>query len=452
VSISQKTEENLATLHERPVELLRNLIRFDTTNPPGNEAACIRYINNVFTDAGFETTILASSSSRANLVTRLAGQGHAPPLLIYGHLDVVTTENQNWTYPPFEATMADGYVWGRGTLDMKGGVAMMMAALLRAKAKGLAPPGDVVLAVVSDEEAGGDYGARYLVENHAELFDGIRYAIGEAGGFSLHIGGSTVYPIMVAEKQMCWMKATVRGEGGHGSMPVKGQAMAKLAQVLQRLDRHRLPVHVTQPTRQMIESVSSVLPTFQRLLFRQLLNPALTDRILGLMGLMGPMGELMDPLLHNTVSPTVLRGSTKTNVIPSQATVELDGRLLPGFTADDMRSELHALLGDEAELTVIRYEPGPPEPDMGMFDTLADILREADPGSTPGPLVLSAVTDARHFSRLGIQTYGFTPMKMPPELSFWRLAHAANERIPVDSLEFGIEAIYKLLQRFGEAC
>jgi acetylornithine deacetylase/succinyl-diaminopimelate desuccinylase-like protein len=164
------------------------------------------------------------------------------------------------------------------------------------------------------------------------------------------------------------------------------------------------------------------------------------------------MGELMDPLLHNTVSPTVLRGSTKTNVIPSQATVELDGRLLPGFTADDMRSELHALLGDEAELTVIRYEPGPPEPDMGMFDTLADILREADPGSTPGPLVLSAVTDARHFSRLGIQTYGFTPMKMPPELSFWRLAHAANERIPVDSLEFGIEAIYKLLQRFGEAC
>ena len=441
-------EGSLATLHERPVELLQNLIRFDTTNPPGNEAACIGYIDDVLTDAGFETMILTRDESRANLVTRLAGQGHAPPLLMYGHVDVVTTEGQEWTHPPFDGTVADGYIWGRGTLDMKGAVAMMMAALMRARAQGLAPPGDVVLAVVSDEEAGGEYGARYLVENHAELFDGIRYAIGEAGGFSFQIGGSTLYPIMVAEKQICWMKATVRGEGGHGSMPAKGQAMAKLAQVLQTLDRRRLPVHVTPPTRQMIEGMASVLPSLQRLLLRQLLNPMLTDRILDLMG---PMGEIMDPLLHNTVSPTVLQGSTKINVIPSEVSVELDGRLLPGYTADDMVSELRALVGDEVELTVVKHEPGPPEPDMGLFDTLADILREADPGSTPGPLVLAGVTDARHFSRLGIHTYGFTPMKMPPELDFWRLAHATDERIPVDSMEFGIEAIYKLLQRFGEA-
>ena len=312
-----KPEGSLATLHERPVELLQNLIRFDTTNPPGNEAACIGYIDDVLTDAGFETMILARDETRTNLVTRLPGQGHAPPLLMYGHVDVVTTEDQEWTHPPFDGTVADGYIWGRGTLDMKGAVAMMMAALMRARAQGLAPPGDVVLAIVSDEEAGGEYGARYLVENHAELFDGIRYAIGEAGGFSFQIGGSTLYPIMVAEKQICWMKATVRGEGGHGSMPVKGQAMAKLAQVLQTLDRRRLPVHVTPPTRQMIEGMASVLPPLQRLLLRQLLNPTLTDRILDLMG---PMGEIMDPLLHNTVSPTVLQGSTKINVIPCEVT------------------------------------------------------------------------------------------------------------------------------------
>jgi len=443
-----KPDGSLATLHERPVELLQNLIRFDTTNPPGNEAACIGYINDVLTDAGFETMILARDETRTNLVTRLAGQGHALPLLMYGHVDVVTTECQEWTHPPFDGTVADGYIWGRGTLDMKGAVAMMMAALMRARAQDLAPPGDVVLAVVSDEEAGGEYGARYLVENHAEVFDGIRYAIGEAGGFSFHIGGSTVYPIMVAEKQICWMKATVRGEGGHGSMPAKGQAMAKLAQMLQTLDRRRLPVHVTPPTRQMIEGMASVLPPLQRLLLRQLLNPMLTDRILDLMG---PMGEIMDPLLHNTVSPTVLQGSTKINVIPCEVSVELDGRLLPGYTADDMVSELGELVGDAVELTVVKHEPCPPEPDMGLFDTLAAILREADPGSTPSPLVLAGVTDARHFSRLGIHTYGFTPMKMPPELNLWRLAHAADERIPVDSLEFGIEAIYKLLQRFGEA-
>ena len=143
---------SLATLHERPVELLQNLLRFDTTNPPGNEAACIGYIDDVLTEAGFATMILARDETRPNLVTRLAGQGHAPPLLMYGHVDVVTTECQEWTYPPFGGTVADGYIWGRGTLDMKGAVAMMMAALMRAKAHNLAPPGDVVLAVVSDEE------------------------------------------------------------------------------------------------------------------------------------------------------------------------------------------------------------------------------------------------------------------------------------------------------------
>ena len=435
-------------LYERPVELLQNLIRFDTTNPPGNEAACISYIDDVLTGAGFETRILARDEARPNLVTRLAGHGQAPPLLMYGHVDVVTTEGQAWTHPPFEGKVLDGYVWGRGTLDMKGAVAMMMAALMRARAEDLPLPGDVVLAVVSDEEAGGDYGARYLVENHAGLFEGIRYAIGEAGGFTFPVGEARLYPIMVAEKQMCWMKATVRGRGGHGSMPVRGEAMAKLGQLLQHLDRNRLPVHVTPPARQMIETIASLLPSVQRLILRQVLNPLLTNRMLDLLG---SMGEILDPLLHNTVSPTVLHASTKVNVIPSEVAVELDGRLLPGYTADDMLSELHDLLGDEIELTVIRHEPGPSEPDMGLFDTLAAILCEADPGGTLGPLLLSGVTDARHFSRLGIQTYGFTPMKMPPDLSFWKLAHAADERIPVDGLRFGVEAIYQLLQRFGEA-
>ncbi len=446
--MAAQPEGNLATLHERPLELLQNLIRFDTTNPPGNEVPCIRYIDDVLTAAGFETMILARDETRANLITRLPGRGQAPPLLMHGHVDVVTTEGQQWTHPPFEGVVADGYVWGRGTLDMKGAVAMMMTALLRARAQGLAPAGDVVLAVVSDEEAGGDYGARYLVENHAELFDGIRYAIGEAGGISFHAGGSTVYPIMVTQKQMCWMKATLRGEGGHGSTPVRGQAMAKLARMLQTLDRRRLPVHVTEPTRQMIETIASVLPSAQRLLLRQLLNPALTNTILNLIG---PLSTTLDPLLHNTVSATVLQGSTKVNVIPSEVTVELDGRLLPGHPADEMVSELQELLGDEVEIAIVRHEPGPAEPDMGLFDTLADILREADPGGTPGPLVVAGVTDARHFSRLGIQTYGFTPMKLPPDLNAWRLAHGVDERIPVDALEFGTEAIYKLLQRFGGA-
>jgi acetylornithine deacetylase/succinyl-diaminopimelate desuccinylase-like protein len=440
--------EDGAPIDVRPVELLQNLIRFDTTNPPGNEAACIAYASEVLAAAGFETAILARDEARPNLVTRLPGRGDAPPLLMYGHVDVVTTQNQAWTHPPFEGTVADGCVWGRGALDMKGGIAMMMSAIMRARATGLAPPGDVILNLVSDEESDGVDGARYLVENQAQLFEGVRYAIGEFGGFSSLIGERKVYPIMIAEKQACWMKATVRGQGGHGAMPVRGQAMAKLARCLQKLDRHRLPVHVTPPARQMIEGMSSALPPLHRIMIRQLLNPALTNRVLDLLG---PQGALLDPLLHNTVSPTILHASDKCNVIPSQVTVELDGRLLPGYTPDDLEAELSQLLGDEVEFSVVLYEPGPPEADMGLFDTLSDILREADPEGMPVPLLLSAVTDARLFARLGIQTYGFTPMKLPPGFDFWGFFHAADERIPIEALNFGADAIYRLLQRFGEA-
>lgn len=182
-------------IYERPVELLQNLIRFDTTNPPGNEAGCVAYINSLLTEAGFETTLLAKAPNRPNLIACLKGRGNAPPLLLYGHVDVVTTANQKWTYPPFEGKMIDGYIWGRGALDMKAGLAMLLAAFLRAKAEGLTPAGDIVLAILCDEEAGGNYGAKYLVENHAEQFEGIRYAIGEFGGFSMYIGRQKFYPI-----------------------------------------------------------------------------------------------------------------------------------------------------------------------------------------------------------------------------------------------------------------
>jgi len=434
-----------ATIHQNPVELLQNLIRFDTTNPPGNEEKCIRYINNLLNEAGFETTLLAHVSERPNLISRLKGQDNAPPLLLYGHVDVVTTANQTWKHPPFEGKIVNGYVWGRGALDMKGGVAMMLAAFLRAKAENLTLPGDVVLAIVVDEEALGDYGAKYLVENHAALFEGIRYALGEFGGFSLHIGNQRFYPVMVAEKQACWMKATVRGPGGHGSLPLRGGAMAKLGYLLQQLDRHRLPAHITPVARQMIETMASALPFPSSIVLRQLLNPRLTDIVLKLLG---TKGKVFDPLLHNTVNATIVNGGEKINVIPSEITIKLDGRLLPGYSPNDIMAELRQIVG-EVELELIRHDSGPAEPDMGLFDTLAEILREVDPSGIPVPLMLPAATDSRLFSRLGIQTYGFLPMTLPEEMNFSQLIHSADERIPVEALNFGTNAIYKALQRFG---
>jgi acetylornithine deacetylase/succinyl-diaminopimelate desuccinylase-like protein len=433
------------TFYQRPVELLQRLIQFDTTNPPGNESECISFINGVLAEAGVESNVFAKSPDRPNLIARLSGQGNSPPLLLYGHVDVVTTEGQQWKHPPFEGKVVDEFVWGRGALDMKGGVAMMLAAFLRAKAEGLELPGDAVLAIVSDEEAGGDLGARFLVEKHPDLFDDIRYAIGEFGGFTLYVGNRRFYPIQVAEKHLCWLKATVRGSGGHGSIPVRGGAMARLSELLRKIDQHRLPVHVIPVARLMFKTMASSLTGLNGLILRQLLNPLLTDRVLNLLG---DRGRLFDPLLHNTVSATILHGSKKINVIPSEISVELDGRLLPGYQPDDLIGELRQIIGNHVELELLRHDSGPSEPDMGLFETLAGILREADPNGVPVPLLLTGATDARFFSQLGIQTYGFVPMPLPEDFNFMETAHAADERIPIDAVEFGANAIYKVLERF----
>lgn len=434
-------------IYQRPAELLQHLIRFDTTNPPGNEAACIAYIDDLLRGAGIETTLLEKVPGRPNLIARLAGEGHAAPLLLYGHVDVVTTANQPWTRPPFGGDISDGVIWGRGTLDMKGGVAMMLAAFLRAKAENIPLPGDVILCIVSDEEVGGEMGAGFLVEQHRQLFEGVRYAIGEFGGFSTTIGGKRFYPIMVAEKQICWMRATVRGPAGHGSIPVRGGAMAKAGRFLTALDKKPLPVHITPPARLMFEAIAAQVSFPINLMMRQLLNPLLTDRVLNLMG---DKGRPLSPLLRNTASPTIIRGGEKSNVIPAEVSIELDGRLLPGFGPDDMKRELRAIAGPDVEIELLRYDSGPSEPNMGLFAMLAGVLRAADPTGTPIPLLLSAVTDARFFSQLGIQTYGFLPMQIPDDLDFTRLIHAADERIPVDSMTFGTNAIYTALQRFTD--
>ncbi len=433
-------------MHENPVEILQRLIQFNTTNPPGHEAACVMYVRDLLTEAGIESTLLAKDPDRPNLIARLPGEGKAPPLLLYGHVDVVTAESQPWQQPPFEGKLIDGYVWGRGALDMKGGVAMMVAAFLRANAEGLRPPGDIVLAIVSDEEAGGDYGAKFLVEEHPDLFKDIKYAIGEFGGFTLAIGGKRFYPIMIAEKQICWIKATVRGQGGHGSMPVKGGATARLAAFLKSLDENDLPVHITPPAKMMVDAMASALGGAQGLILRQLTNPALTNVVLKTLG---DRGRTFYPLFRNTVSPTILQGSTKVNVIPSEISVELDGRLLPGQTPEDMMRELRAIVGSDVELELLQFEPGPSEPDMSLFNKLAEILKEADPEGIPIPLLLSGVTDGRFFSQIGIQTYGYLPMTLPEDFNFANVIHAADERVPAAAIEFGARAIYTALSRFG---
>lgn len=432
------------SIYQRPSELLQHLIRFNTTNPPGNELACVQYINDLLQAAGIETTILAKDEKRPNLIARLPGNGTAPPLLLQGHVDVVTTEGQQWQRDPFAGELIDGMIWGRGALDMKGGVAMMVSAFLKVQMEGITPPGDLILAILSDEEASGVMGARFLVEEHPEQFAGVQFAIGEFGGFTMQLAGQTFYPIMVAEKQLCSLELTMRGPGGHGSSPIQGGAMAKLGQILTKLDQTRLPVHITPEVRAMYSAIAAHVPFPTSLLLRQVLNPRLTNATLKLMG---SQRQQFDALLRHTVSPTIVQGGHKFNVIPSEISLKLDGRLLPGYQPEDLINELRDLLGGEVEIEMFHHDPGPPAANMALFGTLADILRQADPNGVAIPLVLPAVTDARHFARLGIQTYGFLPMQLPPEFNFSATIHAADERLPAAALDFGTAAIFQLISR-----
>jgi acetylornithine deacetylase/succinyl-diaminopimelate desuccinylase-like protein len=426
------------------VELLQELIRFDTTNPPGDEGDCIGFVQRQLEEAGCETQIYASDPARPNLVSRLPG-GDAPPLLLYGHVDVVTTAGQAWTHPPFEGRLEDGYVWGRGALDMKGGVAMLVQAFLRAKREEATLPGDLVLVVLADEENGGDLGAKFLVEEQPQLFAGIRYAIGEFGGFSLPIAGKRFYPIQVAEKQICWLKATIRGPGGHGALVQRGGTVARLGKLLRDLDRKRLPVHVTPVVREFVERMAAELPRKEATVLRSLLKPRLTD---GALRLLGDRAATIEPMLRNTVNATIIRGGAKINVVPSEIALELDGRALPGFSPDDVIGELQTVVGDDVELELVRHDPGPAAPDLGLFEVLAGVIRELDPEGIPVPLLQIGVTDGRFFSQAGVQTYGFLPMRLPQDFAFTTLIHAADERIPVDALEFGAEAVWRAVQRF----
>ena len=429
------------------VELLRDLIRFDTTNPPGNEGECIGYVQRLLDDAGVESRIFARDDARPNLIARLPGAGDAPPLLLYGHVDVVQTAGQQWTHPPFGADLIGGVVWGRGALDMKGGVAMLVDAFLRAARGELKPRGDLILAVLSDEENGGDFGAKYLVDEHADLFEGVRHSLGEFGGATVHLGGKRFYPIQVAEKQICWMRGRVRGPGGHGALGVRGSALAKLGKILQTLDKRSLPVHVTPVTRAWLEGMAAELPRPQALLLRSLLEPRLAEATLRVVHV--EQLRLIERALRNTVSVTIVHAGSKINVIPAEVELELDGRTLPGFGPDDLIREVHDLVGPELELELVRHDATPADPDLTWLEGLGAILRELDPGAIPVPMLQVGVTDGRFFSRIGIQTYGFLPLELPAGFEFTKLIHAADERVPAAAVRFGAEAVGRAVERYA---
>ena len=428
----------------RAREHLRALLQFDTTNPPGNEGPAVEYCQQVLEAAGFETTVV-ESQGRPNLVTRLQGTGARPPVLVHGHLDVVPADPSRWTHPPFEAVEADGCLWGRGAIDMKNMAATMLAILVGMREQGIQPARDIIFAAVADEEVGCEHGSQFLVDQHADLLNDAEYAIGEGGGFSVDFAGKRIYMVMTAEKGLVWLRMKARGQAGHGSMPIHESAVVKLARAVERVGSVRLPPH-GEAVELFIKSLADQLPLHAGVVLRMLLVDRLRDVVLDKLFPNPDLARPMAALLANTCSPTVLRGGTKTNVIPGEALAELDCRTLPGQSTQDLIAELAALAGPEVQFEVIQAAPATQtSPDTAMFRHLCAMLRRHDPDGIPIPSLCPGFTDAKSFSQLGIRCYGFLPLKLPPEIRYADMFHGVDERIPLAAMDFGTRVLWDTL-------
>lgn len=427
------------------VSIAQKLMQFDTTNGVSPERDCILYIKDMLESHGIETKLVFRDENRPNLFAKIRSKNPdpaIPPFVMYGHVDVVSTTGQAWEKDPFGGIIEDGYLWGRGAIDMKGEHGMFLEALIRLADEQIDLPFDVVYLAVSDEEGTSDYGVKYLVENHPEEFAGMKYAIGEIGGFSLHIMGKKLYPIQIAEKQVAEIKITARGQGGHASMAHKDTAMERLSVAITKLSRKRLPVRIMPPVRYMLEQMAKSMGGVVGPAIKLLLKPAFTDKLLDLLG---TAGELFDPLLHNSLNVTIVGGGDAVNVIPAEVWCRCDLRLVPECTIEEALADIRAVIGDGFDIEVLKFDQGSRGVDLKLYDSFADAIRKADPEGCPVPFVLQAVTDARFMARIGIQTYGFTPMVLPQDYDFTSLSHNANERVPVKALEFGAKTIYQYI-------
>ena len=441
-------ERQWAQIGDETVEHLSRLIRFDTSNPPGNETPAALYLKQVLEREGFaELQLLESAPRRGNLIVRLRGDGSRRPLLLSAHLDVVPAEPDGWTHPPFSGVVADGAVWGRGALDMKHMAAMSLAVMLLARRQGLPLKRDLIFAAVADEEMAFDLGSRWLVENHPDLVRA-EYALNELGGMLMPFGGRRYYPIQVAEKGISWLRMRTRGQPGHGSLPHGDNAVVRLGQALAQIgDGSGMPLHVTPAVAAFVRALAAGLPRAQGLALRGLLRPRLARRVLARL----PDDEraAFQALLTNTVTPTRLQAGVKTNVIPSQAEAELDCRLLPGQTPADVMREIAELVGPGVELEPIKVSPGVEfDSDTELFRVLAGALVAHDPAALPVPYMVPAATDASQYARLGITVYGFTPGQPPEGQPVMRLVHGRDERIPVASLHFGVRVLWDVVKAF----
>ncbi len=444
-----------------------DLIRMDTTNRGGGDARerpAAEYVAARLAEAGLEPVLLESAPGRANVVARVSGTGadgagaggagaggagaggagaggaEAGALLLHGHLDVVPADPASWTVHPFSGEIRDGVLWGRGAVDMKNADAVLLALASQWARDGRRPRRDIVLAFTADEEDTGEFGARWLVERHPELFEGCTEAIGESGAFTFHAGpGQRLYPVASAERGTAWLKLTARGRAGHGAKPNPENAVTRLAAAVTRIGAFSWPVR-------LIPTVSAAVDAIAVAVGAQVPGGAGGEVTAEeLLAALGPAGALVAGTVRNSANPTMLRAGYKLNVIPDEAIGYVDGRVLPGYE-DEFRATLDELTGPDVSWEYALQEAALEAPlEVPVMARMAQALLAEDPGSTVVPYCMSGGTDAKQFARLGMACYGFTPLVLPEGYDYYAMFHGTDERIPLSALESGVRIMDRLL-------
>ncbi|GIH23812.1 hypothetical protein Aph01nite_21220 [Acrocarpospora phusangensis] len=414
-------------------EICSRLLRIDSTNPGPGERTAAEYVAGLLAEAGVEPVMVESAPRRTSVIARVPGDS-PDALLIHGHLDVVPADPAEWKLHPLSGEIADGCVHGRGAVDMKGSLAMTLALVRDLARRGVRPRRDLVLAFLADEESTGEYGSRYAAERHRDLFDGCTEAISESGGFTVTADGARIYPVAVAERGTAWMRVTARGVPGHGSKPPVDNPVAELARALARLADHTWPVRLTPAVAALIRGIGQALGT----------SIDLGDLDAELKRLPPTAAALFKGVIRNSVNPTMVNAGYKVNVIPGTAEATLDGRFLPG-THEDFLATVDRLLGPKITREFVNFEEAPSAPAHGLFDDLCAALRREDPSARPVPYVMTGGTDAKSFARIGIPSYGFAPLLLPPDLDYFTMFHGIDERVPVSGLDFGVRVLNHLV-------
>ena len=430
------------------VRICRDLIRIDSSNygdgsGPG-ERACAEFVMGELTEVGLDPWYVESAPGRASVLLRIEGSDRSrPALAVHGHLDVVPANAVDWQMDPFAGQVSQGCVWGRGAIDMKDMDAMILANIRHLARSGTKPARDVVFAFFADEEAGGVFGSHWVADHHPSVFEGVSEAISEVGGFSVTLpakgtGAPTrAYLLQTAEKGMVWLRLTAHGRAGHGSVPNDENSIVRLAAAIGRIDAHVWPREYIASVRQLLDGLSAITGTR--------FDDSSPDEVLAHLG--GARGFVV-ATLHDTATATMFDAGYKHNVIPQSARAALDCRFLPGHE-DDLMTTISELAGEYVTIEVLHRDVSLDVPFRGdLVDTMKQALRAEDPGAAILPYCLSAGTDNKALSTLGIDGYGFVPLRLPADLDFGPMFHGIDERVPVDSLTFGA----RVLQRFLATC